>query len=60
MKAGIAIKASAVALLLLPAAHSRSQNVVADWDAIASNAIVSAGKSPAASFVFFAYVDVAV
>jgi PAP2 superfamily len=61
MKAGIAIKAFALALLLLPTVQSRSQNVVADWDAIASNTIVTVGgKSPAGSFVFFAYVDVAV
>jgi hypothetical protein len=61
MKACCAVKALAIGLLLLPSAVLRSQNVVADWDAIAANTIVTVGgKSPAASFVFFAYVDIAV
>jgi hypothetical protein len=60
MKARCVVKALAIGLLLLPA-MLRGQNVVADWNAIASNTIVTVGgTSPAASFIFFAYVDVAV
>jgi hypothetical protein len=54
-------KAAAIGLLALSPVLSRSQNAVADWDAIALHSIVTVGlKSPAASFIFFAYVDVAV
>ena len=61
MKARCAAKALAIGLLLLLPAVLRSQNVVADWDAIAANTIVTVGgAAPAASFIFFAYVDVAV
>jgi hypothetical protein len=60
MKARCAAKAIVIGLLLLPAVL-RSQNVVADWDAIAANTIVTVGgAAPASSFIFFAYVDVAV
>jgi len=46
-------------LLLLPIA-SHSQNPIADWDAITQNTVVTVGlRSPAAAFVFFAYVNVA-
>ena len=45
---------------LLAAAASNAQNVVVQWNAIASNTIVTNGKaSPAASSVWFAYVHLA-
>ena len=61
MKVLPAAKSLAFSLLLLLPAASQSQNMVADWDAIAENTIVTVGlKSPAGSTVFYAYVDVAV
>jgi hypothetical protein len=44
---------------LLLAATTQAQNPVADWDANALAAILTAKKSPVVSFVYFAYVDVA-
>jgi hypothetical protein len=44
---------------LLLAAATQAQNPVADWDANALTAILTAKKSPVVSFVYFAYVDVA-
>lgn len=53
--------APALAVALLAAATLNAQNVVVQWNAIASTTIVTNGKaSPAASSVWFAYVHLAV
>ncbi|MGD1082828.1 MAG: vanadium-dependent haloperoxidase [Candidatus Sulfotelmatobacter sp.] len=53
--------ALSVVIALLSAAGLYAQNVVVQWDGIASTAIVTNGKqSPAASSVWFAYVHLAV
>src|SRR5258706_1480572 len=50
-----------LAVTLLLAASLSAQNVVSQWNAIASTAIVTNGKAgPAASGVWFAYVHLAV
>jgi hypothetical protein len=60
MKGLSAVKALTVSLMLLLPAASRSQNVVADWDAIALNTIVAVGlKPPSSAPDFFSYVAVA-
>jgi PAP2 superfamily len=61
MKALLGVRGLATGLLLALPIALHCQNAVADWDAIATNTIVTVGgKSAAASFVFFAYTDVAV
>jgi len=53
--------ALSIGVALLAAATLNAQNVVAQWDAIASTTIVTNGKaSPASSSVWFAYVHLAV
>src|ERR1700761_5388659 len=53
-------KVLVLGLLWISPVLSRSQNVVADWDAISLRTIVSVGQKPAAgALVFFAYVNVA-
>ena len=60
MKTGLRF-APALAIALLVAATLNAQNVVVQWNAIASTTIVTNGKaSPAASSVWFAYVHLAV
>ncbi len=47
--------------VLLAGAAAQAQNVVTDWNTIAATTIVTnAGKSPAASTVWFAYTSIAV
>ena len=49
------------AVALLTSAHASAQNVVTDWNTIASTTIVTnAGLPPAASGVYFAYTSLAV
>jgi len=49
------------AVALLTSTHVRAQNVVTDWNTIASTTIVTnAGNPPAASGVYFAYTSIAV
>ena len=60
MKVLFARAAVAAALCMLSPIVTNAQNVVADWDAIALNTIVTvAGKSPISTPVYFSYVSVA-
>ncbi len=53
--------ALSIAITVLVAAYTSAQNVVSQWNAIASTTIVANGKEvPAASGVWFAYVHLAV
>jgi hypothetical protein len=61
MKALAGARVLAAGLVLALPVILHGQNAVADWNAIASNTIVTVGgKSPAGSMVFFAYAHVAV
>lgn len=51
---------ASASFFMVPAVPSYAQNVVTDWNSIASTTIVRAGgKSPAASSVWFAYAAIA-
>lgn len=55
------LKSVAVCFVLFATVAVRGQNVVADWDAVSLNTIVTVGlKPPSSAPIFFAYVDGAV